>query len=368
MKIKLFFTITLIISLLSVQKSLSQLRHPWELVMKTRNGSRSITFHINSTSAKVWEPHRSYINYTYLTTESKYVNPDDITMAGTDTSDNNGWNSDNYPSNEDPFLGRGVYKITVEGKNAELNVDCYGTDFKGDITVLYDYSQDKFYVNNREVTSINLYDDAAGLQPTAPSNLQCTNPTSNGANPHFTWTSPNQPTGVSFSYYIYRDTGSGFQHIGTTSSTSYTDTGVEIDKFGSTTYYYVKAKGSHSPLSAASNTVELRTDTASKGLPGNGSDQNQGSEGEKNLLGILSVYPNPFNPETKISYNLPRESRVTLSVYNIAGQKIATLIAEQQSAGTHTAIFDGKSLPAGIYLVNLQVGREKHLQKVLLVK
>ncbi|NOZ61909.1 MAG: T9SS type A sorting domain-containing protein, partial [Calditrichaeota bacterium] len=82
----------------------------------------------------------------------------------------------------------------------------------------------------------------------------------------------------------------------------------------------------------------------------------------------LEIYPNPFNPETQISYNLPRESRVTLSVYNIAGQKVATLAAGRQPAGTHTAIFDGKSLPAGIYLVNLQVGRENHLQKVLLVK
>ncbi|OQX84718.1 hypothetical protein B6D60_08830, partial [candidate division KSB1 bacterium 4484_87] len=196
----------------------------------------------------------------------------------------------------------------------------------------------------------------------------CTNFSSYGSHPHFTWAKPDHPTGVSFSYYIYRDTGSGFQHIGTTTSTNYTDTGVEIDKFGSTTYYYVKAKGSSSPLSDASDTVELKTDTASKGLPGNGSDQTPKSEGERIVSGILSVYPNPFNPETQINYHLPQESRVTLSVYNIAGQKVATLIAERQSAGTHTAIFDGRSLPAGVYLVNLQVGRENHLQKVLLVK
>ena len=127
MNANVIFVIFFGISVFSFQNIFSQLRHPWELLMHTQNGPDEITFHIISTSAYVWEPHQSTINYTCLTTENKYVDPEDMTMPGNYSGDGHGWNSANWPYNQSPFLGRGFYKITVEGKSATLKVDCYGT-------------------------------------------------------------------------------------------------------------------------------------------------------------------------------------------------------------------------------------------------
>ena len=255
------------------------------------------------------------------------------------------------------------------GGSEGLFLDCYGTNqkFSSDVVVLYDCSDNKFYVNGNPETSLTLYDDADGLQPTPPKNLQCTNPTSYGSHPNFSLVKPDHPKGVQFSYYIYRDEGSGFHQIGSTTSTSYTDTGAEIDKFGNPTYYYVKAKGSHSPLSDASNTVQLKTDVASKRLPGNDSFQDfENTDQSKGF--VLSVSPNPFNPETKISYYLPREYHVRLSVFNITGQHIDTLVDQRQSAGKHTVQFSGQALPAGIYFVRLKLSNRQLTRQLLLFK
>ena len=278
MKKKLLF-IGLIFSILLISEVYTQTpRGEWEIFMRTKKGPATITFYINSFSSKVWEAHTSDIDSTYLTTLTKYVNPDDITMPGNDSLTNSyGWDSDDWPGCGYE-IGRGYYEVRVSGKSAELIVDCYGTDFTDDIFVLYDYSKDKFYVDGNEVDSINLYDDVNGLQPTAPKDFDCTNPTSYGSNPQFSWSRPDQPTGNTLTYYIYRNEGAGYRNIGWTKSTSYTDTGCELDRNGNTTYYYVKAKGSNSPLSDASNIVEINTDIASKPLPGSSDNKKEDKE------------------------------------------------------------------------------------------
>jgi hypothetical protein len=68
-----------------------------------------------------------------------------------------------------------------------------------------------------------------------------------------------------------------------------------------------------------------------------------------------NIYPNPFNPETTISFNIPQQGRVSLSIYNIKGQLVKTLLDEETSAGTHSMVWNGKdergkSVASGIYL------------------
>jgi beta-glucosidase len=89
-------------------------------------------------------------------------------------------------------------------------------------------------------------------------------------------------------------------------------------------------------------------------------------------------YPNPFNPKTVISYQLPVTSEIELSIYNIIGQKIAILVSEKQPAGSYSVQWDASDFPSGTYLYQVTVnnpGMEgqkgknfRHIRKMLLVK
>jgi len=84
-------------------------------------------------------------------------------------------------------------------------------------------------------------------------------------------------------------------------------------------------------------------------------------------------YPNPFNPSTKIEYSLPKDSRVNLTIYNIIGQKIITLVKEQKSVGNYSVNWLGTDkfgniIPAGIYIYKLQTTERVLVRKMLFIK
>ncbi|MCH8558186.1 MAG: T9SS type A sorting domain-containing protein [Balneolia bacterium] len=79
-------------------------------------------------------------------------------------------------------------------------------------------------------------------------------------------------------------------------------------------------------------------------------------------------YPNPFNPTTTISFTLPEASPVTLEVFNMQGQRVATLLNTSMGAGLHNVSFDAASLSSGIYLYRLTAGSFSATNKMMLVK
>ena len=89
---------------------------------------------------------------------------------------------------------------------------------------------------------------------------------------------------------------------------------------------------------------------------------------------LSNNYPNPFNPATTIQYALPQAADVKLTVYNVAGQVVRTLVAEHQNAGRYTVEWDaandsGHGLSSGMYFYRLQAGGEfREVKKMMLLK
>ncbi len=80
-------------------------------------------------------------------------------------------------------------------------------------------------------------------------------------------------------------------------------------------------------------------------------------------------YPNPFNPSTNIQFNLPASSEVTLEVFNMLGQKVATILnGEKLNAGSHTQKFDASSLASGMYVYRISAANFVQSRKMMLIK
>jgi hypothetical protein len=79
-------------------------------------------------------------------------------------------------------------------------------------------------------------------------------------------------------------------------------------------------------------------------------------------------YPNPFNPSTVINYEIPKVSRVTISVYNVLGQEITKLVNREQAAGKYSVDFNAEKLSSGIYFYKIQAGNFSSFKKMILMK
>ena len=83
---------------------------------------------------------------------------------------------------------------------------------------------------------------------------------------------------------------------------------------------------------------------------------------------LFSNYPNPFNPGTVISYRLPQSGKVTLKIYDPVGNEVATLVNQEQAAGTHKVSFDAGHLSSGVYICRIIAGNFVKTIKMSLVK
>ncbi len=84
-------------------------------------------------------------------------------------------------------------------------------------------------------------------------------------------------------------------------------------------------------------------------------------------------YPNPFNPETTISYSVEKAGKVTLEVFNILGQKVKTLVNDSRNAGNHNVVWNGKddagrAVSSGVYFYRMKNGNYSKTNKMILMK
>ena len=83
---------------------------------------------------------------------------------------------------------------------------------------------------------------------------------------------------------------------------------------------------------------------------------------------LAQNYPNPFNPTTTIKYDLPKAGRVTLKIYDILGNEVATIMDGYRTPGSYSISFNASKLASGLYLYRLVAGDYSSVRKMMLVK
>jgi len=97
-----------------------------------------------------------------------------------------------------------------------------------------------------------------------------------------------------------------------------------------------------------------------------------GTEGNNSeiptVFKLYNNYPNPFNPSTSIKYDVPRNTFVNLSVYDILGKLVTNLVSQDMTAGRYDAVWDAKNYASGTYIYRLEAGEFTDVKKMILVK
>jgi len=106
---------------------------------------------------------------------------------------------------------------------------------------------------------------------------------------------------------------------------------------------------------------------------GGGDQKKLSAAGLPKEFALKDAYPNPFNPATGIEYDLPEHSEVAVTIYNILGQKVRTLVNTVQAAGTYKVDWDGKNdygiqLSSGVYIVRMETPKYSGIRKITLLK
>jgi hypothetical protein len=147
-------------------------------------------------------------------------------------------------------------------------------------------------------------------------------------------------------------------------STNFGSTWGQInDGFAGAAYYVLSLAADNQYIFAGTNNANVWRRPLSQVT---GVKSQAGSHPEE--FSLHQNYPNPFNPSTTINYDLPKESRVSLKVFDTLGREVATLVNEDQKAGYKSTVWNGAGLASGIYYYRLQAGDFTATRKLLLLK
>ena len=183
--------------------------------------------------------------------------------------------------------------------------------------------------------------------------------------PRLSWTHSGQGSNPVF--YIYRyictygspDCGVWpYPLLAMTTGTLYEDYSAEVAVKGQTPevtfYYQVRSAGISNKVTRNGFDGETKQAIVEDRLP--------------RETRLYHNYPNPFNPKTTIKYDLSVSGRVTLKVYDVLGEEVATLVDEIQEGGYKSVEFDASRLPSGVYFYRFSAGMYQYVQKMILIK
>jgi hypothetical protein len=94
----------------------------------------------------------------------------------------------------------------------------------------------------------------------------------------------------------------------------------------------------------------------------------QSTEKITDLFSLYQNYPNPFNPTTNIKFSIPQNEFVTLKIYNLLGQEVATLLSEKLAAGTYTYTWDASDIASGIYFYSIETPKFRRVKKMIVLQ
>ena len=238
-------------------------------------------------------------------------------------------------------------------------------DYSRVVPTLGDSTVDTTYLSTFRVTAhtedVNFFHDSEpltgysidNLYPSIPMGLMAVQ---NGASVILQWFSAEEED---FSYHnIYRNNldNSDPAMVFTTSDSFY----VDMDMTGGSWEYWITSVDISGNESDATEPVSVLL-------------ANEQEVAIPTVYALEQNYPNPFNPSTQIRYALPKEEVVTISIYDMMGRKVRTLVSQSKSPGYHTTLWNatndkGIAVSAGMYIYTIQAGSYRHMKKMVLLK
>ena len=281
-----------------------------------------------------------------------------------------------------------VGTVYYENRDAKYYSNCPG-GFTHDITLRYDVASNTiwFYntgsgvlpsvsiengweiVNNDTIyiwEKVNLPHTPLDFDgpPSAPTNLTLSGYI--GGNPVLNWDFNSELDMNKFDIF-QKSNNSNFSHLFTVDDyvNTFTDYGVVITngKLDNLVAYKIKARDLQGLSSDYSNMVSTRSNTLNKDI-----ENLVNTELPIKEYFLSNPFPNPFNPTTKIYYNIPQDDFVTLTVYDQLGKLVTTLVEEQKSKGNYFTLFDAENLSSGLYIYTIRTNNFTQSKKMILTK
>lgn len=164
--------------------------------------------------------------------------------------------------------------------------------------------------------------------------------------------------------------GAAAYHVQVSTSRSFTPlvldtsgvagTSLDLPNLAHSTTYYWRVRGTSNQLPGAfSSTYSFRTEVHVSSA---------GDLAIPTYFALKQNYPNPFNPSTMVVYDVPEHARVRVIVFDVLGHEVARLIDKDMSPGRHEVRFEASSLPAGVYLLNMQAKSFMQTRSMVLVR